>query len=160
MVRAGQTGADADLLSHPYLAALRASPFDPPPPTGVARNDLRRLVRSGLVVETNGLWFAADAIEDAARRIGALLAGKPDGVRVAEVRDALGASRRTVLPLLAHLDAAGVTRRSGDLRTAGPKLVTPAGRANGTSRPALGTSGEGLATSRTEALDAAGRESP
>ncbi len=122
VVRAGQAGADADLLSHPYLGALRASPFDPPPPTGVARNDLRRLVRSGLVVETNGLWFAADAVGDATRRVRALLAEKPDGVRVAEVRDALGASRRTVLPLLAHLDAVGVTRRDGDLRTAGPKL--------------------------------------
>ena len=46
-------------------------------------------------------------------------------MRVAEVRDALGASRRTVLPLLAHLDAVGVTRRDGDLRTAGPKLPPP-----------------------------------
>ena len=82
-------------------------------------------MRSGLVVETNGLWFAADAVEDATRRVHALLAEKPDGVRVAEVRDALGASRRTVLPLLAHLDAVGVTRRDGDLRTAGPKLPPP-----------------------------------
>jgi len=38
------------------------------------------------------------------------------------VRDALGASRRTVLPMLSHLDATGVTRRNGDLRTPGPKL--------------------------------------
>ena len=122
---AGSAGADADLLDHPYLAALRASPFDPPPPAGVARNDLRRLVRSGLVVETDGLWFAASAVEDAARQIAALLARRPQGVRVAEVRDVLGASRRTVLPLLSHLDAAGVTRRHGDLRTAGPKLPPP-----------------------------------
>ena len=125
VARAGQAGADADLLSHPYLAALRASPFDPPSPTGVARNDLRRLVGNGLVIETNGLWFAAEAIEDAANRVKVLLAEKPGGVRVAEVRDALGASRRTVLPLLAHLDATGVTRRAGDLRTAGPKLLPP-----------------------------------
>jgi selenocysteine-specific elongation factor len=117
--------ADADLLDHPYLAMLRSTPFDPPPPTGVARNDLRRLVRSGLVVETNGLWFAASAIQDAAARVSALLARNPGGVRVSDVRDALGASRRTVLPLLSHLDATGMTRRSGDLRTAGPKLPPP-----------------------------------
>ncbi|MDA8312328.1 MAG: SelB C-terminal domain-containing protein [Actinomycetota bacterium] len=121
--------ADADLLDHPYLTALRASPFDPPPPTGVARNDLRRLVRSGLVVETNGLWFAASALEEAASRVSALLARAPGGIRVADVRDALGASRRTVLPLLAHLDATGVTRRDGDLRTPGPKLPPPPGAA-------------------------------
>jgi selenocysteine-specific elongation factor len=114
--------ADADLLDHPYLAALRASPFDPPPPAGVDRNDLRRLVRSGLVVETNGLWFAASALDDATARIATLLARLPGGIRVSDVRDALGASRRTVLPLLSHLDATGVTRREGDLRTAGPKL--------------------------------------
>ncbi len=121
---AGAT-VDADLLDHPYLTTLRKSPFDPPPPTGVARNDLRRLVRSGLVVETNGLWFAASAIEEAAARISALLAENPAGVRVSDVRDALGASRRTVLPLLSHLDATGMTRRDGDLRTAGPKLLPP-----------------------------------
>ncbi|HTX63315.1 MAG TPA: SelB C-terminal domain-containing protein, partial [Acidimicrobiales bacterium] len=114
--------ADADLLDHPYLALLRETPFDPPPPTGVARNDLRRLVRSGLVVETNGLWFAASAVEEAAARVSALLQRNPDGVRVSDVRDALGASRRTVLPMLSHLDATGVTRRNGDLRTPGPKL--------------------------------------
>ncbi|MGC8472657.1 MAG: selenocysteine-specific translation elongation factor [Acidimicrobiales bacterium] len=150
---AARGDADADLLSHPYLAALRASPFDPPPPTGVARNDLRRLVRSGLVVETSGLWFAASAVEDASRRVAELLSGKPGGVRVAEVRDALGASRRTVLPLLAHLDAAGITRRDGDLRTAGPKLVAPAAHANGTGHGVHGAS-------RTEAGDSAERESP
>lgn len=117
--------ADADLLDHPYLAALRASPFDPPPPAGVDRNDLRRLVRSGLVVETNGLWFAASALDDATARIATLLAQLPRGIRVSDVRDALGASRRTVLPLLSHLDATGVTRRDGDLRAAGPKLPPP-----------------------------------
>ncbi len=117
---------DADLLDHPYLALLRATPFDPPPPTGVARNDLRRLVRSGLVVETNGMWFAASAVGEAARRVSALLARNPGGVRVSDVRDALGgASRRTVLPLLSHLDGTGMTRRDGDLRTAGPKLPPP-----------------------------------
>ena len=121
-----RAAADADLLEHPYLAALRATPFDPPPPTGVPRNDLRRLVRSGLVVETNGLWFAVSAVEDAARRISALLQENPNGVRVSDVRDVLGASRRTVLPLLSHLDATGMTRRDGDLRTAGPKLPPPA----------------------------------
>ncbi len=124
---------DADLFDHPYLALLRATPFDPPPPTGVARNDLRRLVRSGLVVETNGMWFATSAIHEAAGRVSALLAQKPGGVRVSDVRDVLGASRRTVLPLLAHLDGSGMTRRDGDLRTAGPKLPPPPSSTTGSA---------------------------
>ena len=49
----------------------------------------------------------------------------PDGVTVAQVRDALGTTRKYALPLLAHLDATGVTRRRGDLRIAGPRLPPP-----------------------------------
>ena len=56
-----------------------------------------------------------------------LLAARPDGVTVAEVRDALGTTRKYALPLLAHLDAPGVTRRRGDLRIAGSRLADPAG---------------------------------
>lgn len=114
--------ADADLAGHPYLRALESAPFTPPPPDGVERNDLRRLVRSGLVVETGGVWFAASAIDHASRRVATMLSRTPDGVRVSDVRDELGASRRFVLALLAHLDAIGVTRRRGDLRMAGPTL--------------------------------------
>jgi selenocysteine-specific elongation factor len=49
----------------------------------------------------------------------------PDGVTVAQVRDALGTTRKHALPLLAHLDATGVTRRRGDVRVGGPRLPTP-----------------------------------
>lgn len=116
---------DADLLEHPYLLALRASPFTPPPPDGVDRNDLRRLIRSGLVVETNGVWFAASALDEAARRVARLLEGLPEGVRVSDVRDVLGASRKYVLALLAHFDSSGITRRHDDFRVGGPKLPQP-----------------------------------
>jgi len=43
-------------------------------------------------------------------------------VTVAAVRDALQTTRKHVLPLLAQLDASGVTRRRGDVRIAGPRL--------------------------------------
>jgi selenocysteine-specific elongation factor len=107
---------------HPYVVALRAEPFTPPPPDGVDRGELRELVRAGLVIERDGAWFAADAIDEAGRRVAELLQKTPDGVTVAAVRDALGTSRKHVLPLLAHLDATGVTRRRGDLRIGGPRL--------------------------------------
>ena len=41
---------------------------------------------------------------------------------VAQVRDALGTTRKHALPLLAELDGRGITRRRGDVRIAGPKL--------------------------------------
>ncbi|HEX9991554.1 MAG TPA: SelB C-terminal domain-containing protein, partial [Acidimicrobiales bacterium] len=62
------------------------------------------------------------AVEAAAAVVARLLADRPGGVTVAEVRDALGTTRKHALPLLAHLDATGVTRRRGDLRVAGPRL--------------------------------------
>ncbi|MGH9179367.1 MAG: selenocysteine-specific translation elongation factor [Acidimicrobiales bacterium] len=121
--RATPAGQGADpLADHPFLAALEAEPFAPPPPDGVDRNELRELARRGLVVERDGVWFAPSALEEAARRVAVLLAEAPGGVTVAQVRDALGTTRKFMLPVLAHLDATGVTRRRGDLRIAGPRL--------------------------------------
>jgi selenocysteine-specific elongation factor len=121
--RARVAGAPVDdLESHPYLAALRAAPFEPPPPDGVERAALRELVRRGLVVERDGVYFAASAVEQAARIVAGLLAASPEGVPVPEVRDALRSTRKHVIPLLTQLDATGVTRRRGDLRVGGPRL--------------------------------------
>jgi selenocysteine-specific elongation factor len=97
----------------------------PPPPDGVDRQVVRELVRRGLVVGRDGVYFAAEAVDGAARVVAGLLRGAPDGVTVADVRTALGVTRKHVLPLLAELDATGVTRRRGDLRIAGPRLPDP-----------------------------------
>ena len=75
-----------------------------------------------MVGERDGCWFAPAALEAAGRSVATLLAGSPEGVTVAQVRDALGTTRKHVLPLLAALDATGVTRRRGDVRVAGPRL--------------------------------------
>jgi selenocysteine-specific elongation factor len=97
-------------------------PFSPPDPDGVDRAVLRELVRRGVVVEQDGVYFAPEAIEQAADATAMLLGAHPEGVTVAQVRDALGTTRRYVLPLLARLDTTGVTRRRGDVRIAGPRL--------------------------------------
>jgi selenocysteine-specific elongation factor len=115
-------GAADPLADHPWVAALAARPYEPPPPEGVPRDEVRELVRRGLVVEADGLHFAPSAIESATRALGALLASSPDGVTVAQVRDALGTTRKYLLPLLGHLDRTGVTRRRGEVRIAGPRL--------------------------------------
>ncbi len=82
-------------------------------------------MRRGLVVAADGTWFAATAVRAAGREVASLLASRPGGVTVAEVRDALGTSRRHLLPLLAVLDGTGVTRRRGDVRLPGPRLPAP-----------------------------------
>ncbi len=110
------------LADHPFVAALEAAPFSPPEPAGVDRAELVELVRRGLVVERDGVYFAPAAIDAAARRLAELLVENPDGVTVAQVRDGLGTTRKHALPLLAQFDATGVTRRRGDLRIGGPRL--------------------------------------
>ena len=110
------------LADHPFVSALEASPFAPPEPSGVNRAELAELVRRGLVVEREGVYFAPSAVDAAARRVAELLVEHPEGVTVAQVRDGLGTTRKHALPLLAHFDATGVTRRRGDLRIGGPRL--------------------------------------
>ena len=113
------------LADHPYLEALRAAPFAPPSPDDVHRGELRELVRRGWVVERDGVWFASEAVDQAGTIVSALLRATPDGITVAHIREALGTSRKYAMPLVAELDARGVTRRRGDLRIAGPRLPQP-----------------------------------
>lgn len=120
--RARPVGMAPATANHPYLARLAASPFAPPPPDGVDRAALRRLVSEGLVVESDGIHFAADAVDEAARTVARLLASQPEGITASEARAAWGTSRKFALPLLAALDRSGVTRRRGEVRIGGPRL--------------------------------------
>ncbi|HEV7887811.1 MAG TPA: selenocysteine-specific translation elongation factor [Acidimicrobiales bacterium] len=126
-VAGGRAGAQPVDTAHPFVAALEASPFSPPPPEGFDRAEVRELVRRGLVVERDGVYFAPAAVEHAARVVAGLLAVSPEGVTVSAIREALGTSRKHLLPLLNHLDAGGVTRRRGDVRIPGPRLPQPGG---------------------------------
>jgi selenocysteine-specific elongation factor len=110
------------LADHPFVASLAAAGMAPPGADGVDRKELRLLIQRGLVVERDGCWFHPSAVEAAAQAAARLLAGQPDGFTMAELRDAIGATRKHALPLANELDARGVTRRRGDLRIAGPRL--------------------------------------
>jgi selenocysteine-specific elongation factor len=111
------------LADHPFVAALEAGGFQPPDSSGVDRTELRELIRRKLVIEHDGVYFAPKVIAVAAETAARLLEESPDGFTVGAMRDATGATRKHIVPLLAYLDANGVTRRRGDLRIAGPRLT-------------------------------------
>jgi selenocysteine-specific elongation factor len=121
--RVQRLGAADPLDDHPWVRDLEASPFaPPPPPADVGRGEVRELVRRGTVVEVDGVAFATSSVERAAEVLRSFFTDRPEGATVAEIRDALGTTRKYVLPLLAHLDATGRTRRRGDVRIPGPRL--------------------------------------
>ncbi len=74
------------------------------------------------VVQRDGVVFHAQTIDEAGLIAAQLLAEHPDGFTVAQFRDATGASRKFVLPLVSELDKRGVTRRRDDVRIAGARL--------------------------------------
>ncbi len=112
------------LAEHPAVPALGAGGLAPEPPVGLDRVKLRELVRRGVVVERDGLWWHADALDTAAALAAELLRTRPEGFSVGEFREAAGITRKHAVPLLAELDSRGITRRRGDLRIAGNLLPT------------------------------------
>ena len=120
--RARVAGEADPFADHWFLAAATAAPFAPPAPDGIGGDELRLLVAQGRLVESLGIYFSPSAVDSAAEALSELLADKPEGVKVSEIRDAWGTTRKYALALLARLDSTGVTRRRGDLRIAGPRL--------------------------------------
>ena len=110
------------LANHPFVGTLASSLFTPPGAEGVDRAELRALVQRGLVIEHDGVWFHPDVIGAATTVAKQLLRESPDGFTVAQFRDAVGATRKHALPLVALLDKRGITRRREDFRIAGPRL--------------------------------------
>lgn len=77
---------------------------------------LAKHVAEGELVRLAGeYYFTAEAIKLAQKLIKDYLTTH-DGATTAELRDALGVSRKYAVWLLEHFDAAGLTRRDGDMR--------------------------------------------
>jgi selenocysteine-specific elongation factor len=107
------------------LAVFEAGGLNPPDPANFqahyprdlpVRTVLNVLADQGKLVQiADGMFVPAAAFEGvkaAVRR----LAATPDGITVSGVREATGASRKVILPLLETLDTQGFTRRTGDAR--------------------------------------------
>jgi selenocysteine-specific elongation factor len=78
---------------------------------------LRFLIETGEVVEVNAeLVMAAKGVEQASQRVQQFIR-EHGPATVSDLRQALGSSRRVVVPLLEYLDRAFVTLRQGDKRT-------------------------------------------
>ena len=120
--RATKASASDPLHAHPYVLALQSAGFAPPDPDGVDREELRQLVRRGEIIVEDGVYFAPNVVDDAAHLLAEMLAEQPDGVTVSEVRQRMGNTRKHAMPLIARLDAGGMTRRRDNLRIAGPRL--------------------------------------
>lgn len=102
--------------------ALSQKPFDPPPRREIeldrdSQHVLRFLIASGEVIEVG---LDAVLLRENVERIKARITefiSKRGPATVSELRQALGSSRRIMVPLLEKLDREGFTRRMGDKRS-------------------------------------------
>lgn len=106
----------------PIIAAFTDAGFTPPDPNTFDRNELRRLVQRGALVNIDGIYFAAVTLEAAHTVARSLLADNSGGFSASQFREALGTTRKYAIPLAEALDARGITRRRGDVRIPGPRL--------------------------------------
>lgn len=100
------------------IAALGANPFAPPRPEDLTL--ARALAREGVLVELDGIYFTASAIDAARTQLIDALATR-GSLTISDARGVLGSSRKYVVPIMGRMDSEGVTRRRGDDRIPGPR---------------------------------------
>jgi selenocysteine-specific elongation factor len=110
------------LAAEKLRSALNSKPFDPPSrkelaSEPIAQQALRFLLENREAVEVNAeIVLATDHFQRAAHLMLEFI--RENGpATVSQLREALGSSRRVVVPLLERLDREGVTVRQGDKRS-------------------------------------------
>jgi len=102
-------------------ATLSAKPFDPPSrkevaPDAPTQQALRYLLETGEAIQiSEDVVLLSSAVQKSGEAVKAFLLGKKSAT-ASELRQALGTSRRVIIPLLEYLDRQGITRRDGDKR--------------------------------------------
>jgi selenocysteine-specific elongation factor len=91
--------------------ALRAGPLLP--------EILAHAVVEGVLVKiTSEIYYLDEALREMERRLRVFFATREE-MRVADLKELFGMSRRHAVPILEHFDRTGLTRRAGDVRLAG-----------------------------------------
>ncbi len=127
----GALSADDQTLLDAMLREFDDGAFQPPDPDGLRcrtpRNAkrLRELMdlavaRGDLVRVADGVWLHGRRWNELITRVTAALRERGP-LTVSELRILLNSSRKYMVPIVERLDAAGVTRRTGDQRVPGPK---------------------------------------
>ena len=110
---------EATLTDVPQLAGLLAILFTHEvelAPDPVSQQALRFLISTGEAVEINmEVLMAAESVKRATELIRQFIR-EHGPATVSELRQALGSSRRVIVPLLERLDREGVTLRQNDKR--------------------------------------------
>ncbi len=95
---------------------LRDAGLEPPPDAELDRNALAALREAGRAVRVSRKQhYHADALEQARQRIIGLADRNDGAVTLAQLRDALGTSRKFAQALLEHFDSEKLTIRRGDV---------------------------------------------
>ena len=122
MGRAQIKGA-ASIIEHPYVGLFSKAGVTPPDTKTLDRNIVRQLVQRGLFVDIDGIVFHISALESARKAVLEILKLHPTGFTVSQFRESLGITRKHAVPLLEALDRRAITKRSGDLRIDGARII-------------------------------------
>jgi selenocysteine-specific elongation factor len=121
--RDGALPPDQRPIADAALDKLRSGGASPPSlaEAGLRADLAKALERGGeLVVLNADIAYPTDVWVVMRTRVVDLISANGP-ITVAQAREALGTSRKYAVPLLEHLDATGVTRRTGDHRELGPR---------------------------------------
>ena len=110
------------------LHAFAENPYTPPGRSeaeAMASDEvITALIEQGKLVKVGDVLFLQETYNQALTLLIDYLRTHTT-ITVAEARDILGATRKYILPLLEHMDALHITRRTGDVRTLGTTSFYP-----------------------------------
>ena len=130
---AAAMSAEDQALLDGLLGEFQAGAFQPPALEALrvrtVKNEkrVRQLVelavaRGQLVRIADGIWLHGERWNELVAGVSAAILAR-GAISVADVRTLTNSSRKFIVPILEKLDAAGVTKRDGDLRRLGPKAA-------------------------------------
>ena len=105
---------ESPLIDRFLVEGVATGPID-----SADRPIVARLVRLGVLIGHDGVYFHTEVLRGLQPVLELLWGANPDGFTVAELRDALGVTRKHALPLANCLDQMMLTRRVGDRRVRG-----------------------------------------